>query len=101
MRNFICAVALLLLWSNAAFAGDTHYQLEVDGMVCPFCFYGIEKKLGKLDGVTDIETDFKNGRFSIDVTEGVTLSEAAVRKAVTDAGFTVRTFKEVEEETDK
>ncbi len=100
MRNFIYAVAMLLLWNSAAFAGDTHYQLDVDGMVCPFCFYGIEKKLGKLDGVTDIETDLKNGRFSIEVTEGVTLSNAAVQKTVNDAGFTVRAFKEVKEETD-
>ena len=78
-------------------ANDTHYHLEVDGIPCPSCLYGIEKKLGSLEGVTDIKSGLKNGRFFVKVAEGTTLSEEEVQKAVTDAGFTLRSFTKVEE----
>ncbi len=46
-----------------------------DGLVCPFCVYGIEKKLGQLDGVANIDTDLKTGQLRIQMQPDKTLTE--------------------------
>ena len=51
MKKWILAMAMALIWNVAAFAAGTEYQLRVDGLACPFCAYGIEKKLKKTEGV--------------------------------------------------
>lgn len=66
--------------------------IGVDGLACPFCAYGLEKKLKKLDGVADIYVDMDKGKTDIKLKEGATLSEEKIKKAVEDAGFTVRSF---------
>ena len=61
-------------------------------MACPFCVYGVEKQLSKVEGVTEVETELKTGIILMTVVEGVTLDEERVRQAITDAGFTMRSF---------
>ena len=79
-----------MLYAGGAFADDTHYLVQVDGLNCPFCAYGIEKQLEKLDGVENAETELALGQISVEVAGGVTLSEETVREIVRDAGFTFR-----------
>lgn len=86
-------LSLTLLWSSASFAGGVRYQLEVDGLACPFCAYGIEKKLSQLSGVKQVETDVANGRVDVDMADGQPLKEDQARQAVKDAGFSLRSFK--------
>ena len=50
-------VLATLMFSVAALAADKSYVLGVDGLACPFCAYGIEKRLNKVDGVTGVEVD--------------------------------------------
>lgn len=73
-------------------------KVEVDGLSCPFCAYGLEKKLKDLNGVTDIKIDVKNAFALLTVKEGKILSEETIRKKVKDAGFTARTIKKVIDE---
>lgn len=47
----IIGILLGLIMTTAALAGQPSYKLRVDGLACPFCAYGIEKKLGALEGV--------------------------------------------------
>lgn len=65
----------------------------VDGLACPFCAYGLEKKVKKLDGVKATYVDIDKGIVDIKLKEGATLSEENIKKAVADAGFTVREIK--------
>lgn len=42
---------LFSLWILSALAlpawsAETRYELRVDGLACPYCAYGIEKKMG-------------------------------------------------------
>ncbi|MFQ5535795.1 MAG: heavy-metal-associated domain-containing protein, partial [Sphingomonadales bacterium] len=95
---FISAViAVLLSISNLAWAGET-YRLKVDGLACPFCAYGIEKELSRLDGVESAKTDIKSGTVIVTMSPGATLDEAAAKRAVKAAGFTMRGFKRKEDE---
>lgn len=68
------------------------FALEVDGLACPFCAYGIEKRLSAIDGVQGVETELSRGRVVVTLAEGKSLTEAVARKAVEEAGFTLKGF---------
>ncbi|MEX0706992.1 MAG: heavy-metal-associated domain-containing protein [Woeseia sp.] len=88
-----------LMFSMTALAADNQYVLGVDGLACPFCAFGIEKRLNKVDGVTDIEVDIADSVVRVTLQEGKTLTEAESRQAVKEAGFTLRSYSEAESET--
>ena len=91
-------LGLALFTATAAFAGSHVYKLYVDGLACPFCAYGVEKKVGGLDGVETVTIDIDGGIVSVTMGGGATLSEAAARQAVDEAGFTLRKFKAAKKE---
>ncbi len=82
-----------LTFSTFSAAAQTHYQLQVDGLVCPFCEYNVQKKLGKLDGVLNVKANLKEGVVNVLVADGKTLSEKQVKKELSDAGFTLKSVK--------
>jgi mercuric ion binding protein len=91
------AVALsLVLVATGVSAAPPTYQLHVDGLACPFCAYGIEKKLGALEGVEGLETRIKDGTVIVTMKDGVTLDEASAKQAVKEAGFSLRKFEQVQ-----
>ena len=69
------------------------YAVQVDGLACPFCAYGIEKQLTRIDGVESVETDIKSGSVVITMKPGATLDEADAKRAIEAAGFTLREFR--------
>ncbi|MCC4116275.1 heavy-metal-associated domain-containing protein [Aromatoleum toluclasticum] len=83
----------LMVGTATAVAAPQTYKLRVDGLSCPFCAYGIEKKLGALQGVGRIEVDIASGTVAVTMAEGATLDEAAARKAVKEAGFSLRSLE--------
>ena len=82
-----------LTFSTPSTAAETHYQLQVDGLACPFCEYNIEKKVGKLDGVLKVKANLKEGVVNVLVADGKTLPEKKVKQEITDAGFTLKSIK--------
>ena len=93
MKKFLSIPLLAIVLSTAAFAGGNHYALAVDGLACPFCAYGVEKRLSAIEGVESVETDVRSGQVVVTLAEGKTLSEEVARQAVRDAGFTLRSLK--------
>jgi periplasmic mercuric ion binding protein len=83
-----------MLAAPAALAVD--YELGVDGLACPFCAFGIEKQLHRLEGVTHVRTDVSRGHVRVTTAEASTLTEPQVRQAVQAAGFTLRSFAPAE-----
>ena len=73
-------------------------KVYVDGLSCPFCAYGLEKKLKEMDGVTNIEIDVEKAFALLTVKEGKTVTKELIRKSVKDAGFTARKIEEVTDE---
>ena len=69
---------------------DYRVTISVEGLACPFCTYGIEKRLKKLDFVQDIKSSLKDGKVTFRVTEGKTPDLDKVKAAVKRAGFTAR-----------
>ena len=92
MKNLLALMIVALVWSAAALADGTRYQMRVDGLACPYCAYGIEKNLKKIDGVEKIDIDLNNGLVTVSVAAGVTLTDAQMKNLFTDAGFTFRSM---------
>jgi len=69
------------------------YKLTVDGMTCPFCVYGIEKRLKKIDGVLNIDSDLDKGTIIIHAKEKAIVTKAIAKKEITAAGFTLKKFE--------
>lgn len=85
--------ALLVGLALPAWANRAVYTLQADGLACPFCAYGIEKQLTRIDGVAAVETDITSGTVVVTMQEGATLEEADAKRAVEAAGFTMRGFQ--------
>lgn len=94
MSKKLSLLFAVLVFSTAVMAGDNRYVLGVDGLACPFCAYGIEKRLNKVDGVTDVQVDVGESLVHVTMQEGKTLTEDGARQAVDEAGFTLRSFSE-------
>ncbi len=90
----VCFVSTL--WADTGAAQDAKpvYTLQIDGLACPFCAYGIEKQLGAIEGVETVETDIKSGTVTVTMQEGASLDEGAANGAVEAAGFTLRGFEQ-------
>ena len=86
----------MLVTATTAFAESKHYQLRIDGLACPFCAYGIEKKLSAIEGVANLDIDIETGAVMVTMADDTTLDETAARRAVEAAGFSLRGFAEVE-----
>ena len=101
MRKFLVgltAVVLTVVLSLPAEAGVKSVAVKVDGLACPFCAYGVEKKLKKVEGVENLKIDIDAGKVTLNVKPDVRLAAASdkqglvagVKKAVIEGGFTPR-----------
>ncbi len=89
--------ALLLLFltqgatAQAAKAlGLLEVSVQVDGLSCPFCAYGLEKKLRKVENVARLEIRVDEGRAVVTPESGTSLELGELEQAVRDGGFTPR-----------
>ena len=82
---------IVMLWSLPGLADSPAvYELWVDGLSCPFCAYGIEKRLSQIEGVQSLQTDIGDGVVVVTMRPDTLLDEDEARQAVEKAGFTLR-----------
>lgn len=85
-------VALLALFILLPLV-PAHAQVEsasvvVEGMSCPFCAFGVEKRLKKVQGVGSIEVNMGVGSASMTASEGESIDFSSIPEAIRKAGFT-------------
>lgn len=66
--------------------------LRVDGLACPFCAYGLEKKVMKFESIQSYDIDMKKGEVYIVLKDNADISIKVLKKAVKEAGFTLRSI---------
>ncbi len=82
---------LTLFMIIAAAAGDLQKAtLRVDGLACPFCAYGVEKKLQKIEGVEKLDIKINDGLVVIYFQENAKIDKKLITQKVKEAGFTLR-----------
>ncbi|MBI2504147.1 MAG: heavy-metal-associated domain-containing protein [Candidatus Latescibacteria bacterium] len=88
---------MLSLWAVAAFllgaslcasAQVEAAAVKLDGLSCPFCAYGLEKKLKKVEGVEEVKIEVDQGLAKLAVKKDKSLSLEEVEAAVKEGGFT-------------
>lgn len=80
----------VLLFAGSVFAQIEALTLRVDGLACPFCAWGLEKKVMQMEGVTSYDADLKTGEVYVGLKEDARIELERFRQAVKEAGFTLR-----------
>ncbi len=89
----LMSLIMLLGVTSLAQAEVKQVTLRIDGLACPFCAFGLEKKLKKLDGYRSIKVFINEGKVNIGWKEDKPLKISAIHAAVKAAGFTIRNIK--------
>jgi mercuric ion binding protein len=71
-------------------------RLKVDGMVCPFCAYGLEKRLEEIASIDAVLIRISDGLVQIRTKEDQELTDEALTDAVRKSGFSLREIERVE-----
>jgi copper chaperone CopZ len=83
------------LASNAA-----TIEMEVNGLVCAFCAQGIEKKLRAFTATSDVVVSLEKRLVAVSTKDGQDIPDDELRRALTDAGYTVVGIQRPDESID-
>jgi len=99
-KQFIALFFLIIMVSVPLFAQErtkvpvkadgNQIQAEVDGLSCPFCAYGLEKKLKAIPAIGKLDIDINKGLIQIYLKKGQKVSKKEINEKVAEAGFTLR-----------
>ncbi len=81
-------LSMMTMFSAIAQKGMDTYLIQVDGLGCPFCAYGLEKKFKEFKGIKEVKIDIETGNFSFAYPADQALTMEAVEKQVVKAGYT-------------
>ena len=81
-------ISMMTVFSANAQKAMDKFMVQVDGLGCPFCAYGLEKKFKEFKGIKNVKIDIETGNFSFNYPAEKSLSMADVEKQVEKAGYT-------------
>ena len=76
--------------TGPAGGGPQRVNVTVTGLSCPFCAYGLEKRLRRLEGLDSLRIEFQSGQVALYLRDGSKVSDQEIRRLVKDAGFEAR-----------
>jgi len=90
---FITLVFALLFFGQTTLKAQNkpehvYIKIEVNGMACPYCAYGMEKELKKVAGVDDVKIQLKEGLAYIATPKKQEPLKENLALIITNAGFT-------------
>lgn len=86
-------VGIMTVFTANAQKEMDQFMVQVDGLGCPFCAYGLEKKFKEFKGIKKVKIDIETGDFSFSYPAEKKLSMEAVEQQVEKAGYTPITSK--------
>ena len=86
-------IAVVLLAAATPLVQASTIEMHVSGLVCAFCAQGIEKKLRKFPATEDVVVSLEAHLVAVALRDGEDISDADLRKALTNAGYTVTTIQ--------
>jgi copper chaperone CopZ len=93
-RIQIILAAGLMAWAAGSAAATI--EMTVNGLVCAFCAQGIEKKLKKFPATAEVVVSLEQRLVAVGLRDGQDIADADLRKALTDAGYTVKAIARTE-----
>jgi copper chaperone CopZ len=93
MKNFIVIIIAIVSFSLnpnqvTAQSDRDHIEVKVDGLGCPFCAYGLEKKFKEFKGIKDVNIEMETGQFTFTYPSEDGLSLEQIENQVDAAGYT-------------
>lgn len=95
MKIYILSIIVVLFGFTSLQAQKTIdvFEIQVDGLGCPFCAYGLEKKFKEFKGIKEVSIQIETGDFRFTYPTEKALSMDAVISQVKKAGYTPKNAK--------
>lgn len=88
LKSVAAVFVLLLVFPGYAYGNGPEISVKVDGLSCPFCAYGMEKKLKKINGIEDLKIHVDKGVATLAFKKGTTIDLADIQARIRKGGFT-------------
>ena len=72
-------------------------EMDVNGLVCAFCAQGIEKTLKEFPATSHVFVSLEHRIVAVELKDGQDIDDAALKKAITDAGYKLVTIRRTDE----
>ncbi len=83
----LLTVASLGITPMSAQARIVQAVADIDGLTCPFCAFGAEKQLKKVEGVREVKVDVDEGTATLIAKSDQSLDVEKIPRAIKAAGF--------------
>jgi copper chaperone CopZ len=80
-------LAFLALAGLSSLASAKTIEMDVNGLVCAFCAQGISKTLKAFPASDGVFVSLEHRLVAVHLKDGQDIADAALRKAITDAGY--------------
>lgn len=103
MKTIITLMVVFFIGNTTVSAQETEelsgtVKMEVKGLSCPFCAYGLEKNLKELTGIQKITINVEEAFVTLIIEKGKTVAISDLKKKVKVAGFTPGDIKAISNE---
>lgn len=98
--KFLNRLAVLLALGASAVTNASTIEMDVNGLVCAFCAQGIEKKLRAYPATSDVVVSLEERLVAVSTKDGQDIPDDELRRALTDAGYTVTGIRRPDESLD-
>jgi len=95
MKHLILVMILSIFTGYTLDAQRDKITTQVDGLGCPYCAYGLEKKFKKVKGIKNVKIEIEEGIFTFTVPSDTELQVEEVSNRIDLAGYTAK-FIEIE-----
>ncbi len=97
MKDYQFAIAVALVAGLATATASAQepapearqIQVTILGMSCPFCAYGVQQKLSRVEGVTDLKVELSTGLATLTLEQDADVPNDLLLETVDEAGFEV------------
>lgn len=87
MNKYLVCAALLIGSLSSMATHEQVVEIDLSGLTCSFCVYGLKKNLEKHDEVEKAEISLKQNKTRIHLTPGSTVTEEELKEIIKNAGF--------------
>ena len=99
MKTFKALLFSVLIGATSMASAKT-IEMDVNGLVCAFCAQGIEKTLKAFPATAGVFVSLEHRIVAVQLKDGQDIEDAALQKAITDAGYKLVTIHRTEESLD-
>lgn len=99
MNRFKLLLLALLLGVSSLVSART-IEMDVNGLVCAFCAQGIEKTLKGFPATEAVFVSLEHRIVAVKLKDGADIDDATLRKAITDAGYTIVAIRRTDQSLD-